>query len=61
MKELDNHDEKNKSFVFKKIKIQDKNLNGLMNEGFETADNYLKINPNLIIGTITSNNTKKYY
>lgn len=59
MKGLNNHDEMNKSFVIKKIKIEDKNLNSLINEGFETADNYLKINPNLIIGKITSNNTIK--
>jgi len=61
MRGLDNRNEMNKSFLIKKIKNEDKYLRIEINEGFETSDNYLKINPNLIIGIIKSNNTKKLY
>lgn len=52
MKEIENQNYMNKSMIIKKIKLEDTNLNNLINEGFETADNYLKINPDLIIGKL---------
>ena len=56
MKEVKKQNEMNKSRIIKKIKFEDKNMISLINEGFENADNYLKINLNLIIGKYFRNN-----
>ena len=56
MREAYNNNEMNKSMIINKIKLEDKNLHSLINEGFETADNYLKIKPDIIIGKLMSNN-----
>jgi len=58
MKEVKKQNEMNKSRIIKKIKFEDKNMISLINEGFENADNYLKINLNLIIGKYFRNNCK---
>jgi len=58
MKENENENKKNKSMIIKKYKIEDGNLNSLMNPGFETSENYLKIDPNIIIGKIININYK---
>lgn len=50
MKEVNKDNQTNKSLIIKKIKIQDKIMNKIINEGFENSENYLKIDPNLIIG-----------
>ena len=40
---------KKKTFIISKLK-ENSNINEMIKEGFEDSTNYLKINPNLIIG-----------
>ena len=40
----------NKHFILTKVKSSDMEVKKLLNEGFEDPKNYLKINPNVIVG-----------
>lgn len=50
MKDVKSQLNMNKTFIMTKVKPDDTELKNIIKEGFEDPQNYLKLNPDVIIG-----------